>query len=116
MSVEEMAKPAVRAVPGWAILALACVGQGLVVLDVSIVNVALPAIRGDLGFDPAGLQWVVNAYALTFAGLLLLGGRAADHYGRKRVYLTGLGLFAAASLAGGLATSPGLLIAARAVQ
>jgi EmrB/QacA subfamily drug resistance transporter len=101
---------------GWLVLLLACLGQGLVVLDVSIVNVALPAIRGDLGFDPAGLQWVVNAYALTFAGLLLLGGRAADHFGHKRVFLAGLGVFALASLAGGLATAPGMLIAARAVQ
>jgi len=105
-----------RQVTGWPVLLLACLGQGLVVLDVSIVNVALPAIRGDLGFDAAGLQWVVNAYALTFAGLLLLGGRAADHYGHKRVFLTGLGLFALASLAGGLSTTPGILIAARAVQ
>jgi EmrB/QacA subfamily drug resistance transporter len=99
-----------------AVLILACLGQFLVVLDVSIVNVALPAIRTDLGFGPTGLQWVVNAYALTFAGFLLLGGRAADLFGRKRIYLLGLALFALASLAGGLATAPGALVAARSLQ
>ncbi|GAA3216902.1 MFS transporter [Actinocorallia longicatena] len=99
-----------------AVLLLACLGQFLVVLDVSIVNVALPAVRADLGFGATGLQWVVNAYALTFAGFLLLGGRAADLFGRKRVYLAGLALFALASLGGGLATTPGTLIAARSLQ
>ncbi|GAB2824601.1 MFS transporter [Actinocorallia aurea] len=98
------------------VLLVACLGQFLVVLDVSIVNVALPAIRAELGFDATGLQWVVNAYALTFAGFLLLGGRAADLFGQKRVYLAGLALFSVASLAGGLAGSPGLLVAARALQ
>jgi len=98
------------------ILALACLGQFMVVLDVAIVNVALPAMRNDLGFGPTGLQWVVNAYTLTFAGFLLLGGRAADLYGRRRMFLVGLALFTAASLVGGLAPTSGLLIAARAVQ
>jgi len=98
------------------ILALACVAQFMVVLDVSIVTVALPSIGRDLHYSPAGLQWVVNAYVLTFAGFLLLGGRAADLFGRRRVYLLGLGLFTAASLAGGLATESGWLTAARAVQ
>lgn len=104
------------AAPAWAVLAAVCAGQFLVVLDVSVVNVALPSIRTGLGLHEAGLQWVINAYALTFAGFLLLGGRAADLFGRKRVFLAGLLLFAVASLAGGIATEPWLLIAARAVQ
>lgn len=99
-----------------AVIVLACLGQFMVVLDVSIVNVALPAMRAELGFTETGLQWVVNAYALTFAGLMLLGGRAADLFGRKRVFLTGVSVFALASLLGGLATDPGLLIAARVLQ
>ena len=92
------------------------VAQFMVVLDATIVNVALPSIRVDLGFDATNLQWVVNAYTLLFGGFLLLGGRAADLLGRRRVFLTGLGLFASASLAGGFATSQDLLIAARAIQ
>ncbi|WP_081898268.1 MFS transporter [Herbidospora cretacea] len=99
-----------------AVIVLACLGQFMVVLDVSIVNVALPAMRAELGFTETGLQWVVNAYALTFAGLMLLGGRAADLFGRKRVFLTGVSVFALASLLGGLASDPGLLIAARVLQ
>ncbi|WP_232327341.1 MFS transporter [Herbidospora yilanensis] len=98
------------------VIVLACLGQFMVVLDVSIVNVALPAMRAELGFTETGLQWVVNAYALTFAGLMLLGGRAADLFGRKRVFLTGVSVFALASLLGGMATDPGLLIAARVLQ
>ncbi|HEY2442547.1 MAG TPA: MFS transporter [Streptosporangiaceae bacterium] len=98
------------------ILALACVAQFMVVLDVSIVNVALPSIGRDLHYSPAGLQWVVNAYVLTFAGFLLLGGRAADLFGRRRVFVAGLGLFTVASLAGGVAQTAGWLTAARAVQ
>ncbi|PRX43876.1 EmrB/QacA subfamily drug resistance transporter [Prauserella shujinwangii] len=97
-------------------LALACTAQFMVVLDLSVVNVALPAVRVALGFDQVGLQWVVTAYALAFAGFLLLGGRLADLYGRGRVFVAGLGVFAAASLVGGLATTPGTLVAARAVQ
>ncbi|WP_410582767.1 MFS transporter [Amycolatopsis sp. lyj-108] len=88
----------------------------MVVLDISVVNVALPSIQRALGFDEAGLQWVVNAYALTFAGFLLLGGRLADLFGRKRLFALGLAVFSGASLAGGLADSAPLLIAARAVQ
>jgi EmrB/QacA subfamily drug resistance transporter len=88
----------------------------MVILDATIVNVALPAIRTDLGFDDASLQWVINAYTLVFGGFLLLGGRAADLLGRRRVFLAGLGLFGAASLAGGFAASEGTLVAARAVQ
>src|SRR5580700_2974050 len=98
------------------VLALACVAQFMVVLDVSIVTVALPSIGRDLHYSPGGLQWVVNAYVLTFAGFLLLGGRAADLFGRRRVYLFGIALFTAASLAGGIATDSAWLTAARAVQ
>src|ERR1700753_3986310 len=87
------------------ILALACVAQFMVVLDVSIVNVALPKIQADLHYSATGLQWVVNAYVLTFAGFLLLGGRAADLFGRRRVFLAGLAMFSFASLLGGIAQS-----------
>jgi EmrB/QacA subfamily drug resistance transporter len=97
-------------------LVLCCLAQFMVILDVSIVNVALPSIREDLGFTATDLQWVVNAYTLTFAGFLLLGGRAADLLGRRRVFVAGLLLFAFASLLGGLSTSQGLLIGARALQ
>jgi EmrB/QacA subfamily drug resistance transporter len=99
-----------------ATLILSCLAQFMVILDVSVVNVALPSIRHALHFSEANLQWVVNAYTVTFAGFLLLGGRAADLLGRRRVFSAGLILFAAASLAGGLATSQGTLIAARLVQ
>ena len=96
------------------VLVLCCLAQFMVILDVSIVNVALPSISADLGFSGADLQWVVNAYTLTFAGFLLLGGRAADLLGHRKVFVAGLLLFAAASLAGGLAPSQGVLVAARA--
>jgi EmrB/QacA subfamily drug resistance transporter len=109
-------RPRTEDVPAAMILALACLAQFMVVLDVSIVNVALPSIRNDLHYSAAGLQWVVNAYVLTFAGFLLLGGRAADLFGRRRIFLLGLGLFTVASLVGGLAQSSGLLTAARAAQ
>ncbi len=99
-----------------ATLLLACLAQFMVILDVSVVNVALPAIRGGLHFSEQNLQWVVNAYTVTFAGFLLLGGRAADLLGRRRVFVAGLVLFALASLAGGLAQTQAQLIAARAVQ
>jgi EmrB/QacA subfamily drug resistance transporter len=105
-----------RRVPDWVVLSIACVAQFMVVLDVSIVNVALPSIGRDLSYSPTGLQWVVNAYVLTFAGFLLLGGRAADLFGRRRVYLFGLSLFTLASLAGGLAQNSAWLTTARAVQ
>jgi EmrB/QacA subfamily drug resistance transporter len=102
--------------PDGVVLAMACVAQFMVVLDVSIVTVALPSIGRDLHYTASGLQWVVNAYVLTFAGFLLFGGRAADLFGRRRIYLFGLGLFTVASLAGGVAQSPGWLTAARAAQ
>lgn len=98
------------------ILLLACLGNFMVVLDVAVVNVALPAMRADLGFSATGLQWVVNAYTLTYAGFLLLGGRTADLFGRRRMFLIALLLFTAASLVCGLAPTAGTLIAARAVQ
>ncbi|MDP9843468.1 MFS transporter [Streptosporangium lutulentum] len=102
--------------PAWSIVGLVCLAQFMMVLDVSIVNVALPAMESDLRLSVEGLQWVVNGYILTFAGFLLLGGRAADLYGRRRTFVAGLAVFAIASLAGGLATTPELLIAARAIQ
>ncbi|MDN3289323.1 MFS transporter [Streptomyces thermocarboxydus] len=108
--------PARTAPPVWLVVALACAGQFLVVLDISVVNVALPSVRGGLGLDEQGLQWVVNAYSIAFAGFMLLGGRAGDLYGRKRMFLVGLGLFTLASLAGGLAQEGWQLLVARAVQ
>ncbi|MFC9594252.1 MFS transporter [Streptomyces sp. NPDC056944] len=100
----------------WTVVLTACAGQFLVVLDVSVVNVALPSMRADLGLSAAGLQWVISAYAIAFAGFMLLGGRAADLYGRKAMFLLGLGLFTAASVAGGLAQEGWQLVAGRAVQ
>jgi EmrB/QacA subfamily drug resistance transporter len=105
-----------RMVPAWLVLGLVCIGQFMVVLDASIVNVALPSIQRDLHFSTSGLQWIVNAYTLTFAGFLLLGGRAADLYGRRRVFLVGLALFTVSSLLGGMAQSQAWLISARALQ
>ncbi|MDJ1133415.1 MFS transporter [Streptomyces iconiensis] len=113
ISSDDTASPPPRL---WAVVLAACAGQFLVVLDVSVVNVALPSMRADLALSGSGLQWVVNAYTLTFAGLMLLGGRAADLFGRKRVFLLGLALFTAASLVGGLAQEPWQLLAARALQ
>src|SRR5579871_6802602 len=108
--------PAGRHVPDGVILAIACVAQFMVVLDVSIVNVALPSIGHDLHYNSTGLQWVVNAYVLTFAGFLLLGGRAADLFRRRSAYVAGIGLFTVASLVGGLAQNSTWLTAARAAQ
>lgn len=102
--------------PAWVVITLACAGQFLVVLDVSVVNVALPSMRADLGLTAPGLQWVVNAYAIAFAGFMLLGGRAGDLYGRRRMFLLGLALFTVASLGGGLAQEGWELLVARAVQ
>jgi MFS family permease len=101
--------------PGAALLVIA-VAQLMVVLDATVVYVALPRIQRSLGFSNSGLEWVITAYALTFGGLLLLGGRAGDLLGRRRMFVAGLLLFSAASLAGGFATSPTWLLTARAVQ
>src|SRR5689334_2552034 len=100
----------------WYALALIVAAQFMVVLDVAIVNVALPSIRSDLGFSQESLQWVVSAYAIFFGGVLLLGGRLADLLGRRRLFVGGLVLFAASSLLCGIAWSEGSLIAFRAVQ
>ena len=105
-----------RRVPSVGILPLMAVAEFMLTLDLSIVNVALPAIRGDLGFSPSSLQWVVNGYALTFAGFLLLGGRAADLFGGRLVFLGALSVFTIASLACGLATADWALVASRVVQ
>ena len=105
-----------RHAPDWVILTVACVAQFMVVLDVSIVNVALPRMSHDLHFTYTSAQWVVNAYVLTFAGFLLLGGRAADIFGRRRVYLTGLAIFTIASIGAGFAATGGQMIAVRALQ
>jgi EmrB/QacA subfamily drug resistance transporter len=100
----------------WVVLVLICVAQFMVILDATIVNVALPSIQQDLDLSESNLQWIVNAYALVFGGFLLLGGRAGDLLGRKRVFLVGLVIFTAASLLDGLSSSEGMLIGARALQ
>jgi EmrB/QacA subfamily drug resistance transporter len=100
----------------WLALALLCSAYFMVILDVSIVNVALPSIQADLHFKPDDLQWVLSAYALTFGGFLLLGGRVADVLGRRVVFMSGVAVFTLASLVCGLSGSEGMLIAARAVQ
>jgi EmrB/QacA subfamily drug resistance transporter len=100
----------------WLILVIACLAQFMVVLDATIVNVALPSIQRGLHFSAANLQWVVNAYTLIFGGFLLLGGRAADLIGRKRLFMAGIALFSLASLLNGLAQSPTMLIVGRGLQ
>ena len=100
----------------WLALIVLCCGSLMIVLDSTIVNVALPSIRQDLGFSEASLAWVVNAYLLTFGGFLLLGGRLGDLFGQRRLFLIGIALFTAASLGCGLANSQHLLVAARTVQ
>src|SRR5213080_3284763 len=100
----------------WLALMVVCCGSLMIVLDTTIVNVALPSIRTDLGFSQTSLAWVVNAYLLTFGGFLLLGGRLGDLYGHRRLFLGGIALFTLASLACGLSTTQGLLVGARAVQ
>ena len=100
----------------WPTLALLCVAQFVVVLDATIVAIALPSIQRDLGFSQASLQWVISAYTLVFGGFLMLAGRAADLYGRRKLFMVGLALFSAASVACGLATSPLALVAFRVAQ
>lgn len=105
-----------RVVNPWTIFSVAAVAQFMVVLDASIMNVALPTIQTALHFAPGDLQWVINIYTLTFGGFLLLGGRAGDLFGRRRLFMAGLILFSLASLAGGLAQNAGWLVVARGVQ
>jgi EmrB/QacA subfamily drug resistance transporter len=100
----------------WLALMVLCLGDLMIVLDTTIVNVALPSIRGDLGFSETSLAWVVNAYLLTFGGFLLLGGRLGDLFGHRRLFLVGVSLFTVASVVCGLSTTQGLLVGARAVQ
>jgi EmrB/QacA subfamily drug resistance transporter len=100
----------------WIALIILCLGDLMIVLDTTIVNVALPSIRTDLGFSQTSLAWVVNAYLLTFGGFLLLGGRLGDLFGHRRLFLAGITLFTLSSLACGLSSSQGLLVGARAVQ
>ena len=100
----------------WLALVVLCVGMLMIVLDVTVVNVALPSIQNDLGFSQSSLAWVVNAYLISFGGLLLLAGRLGDLVGRKRVFMLGLALFTVASLLCGIAQSQGMLIAARFAQ
>src|SRR5512139_3558542 len=100
----------------WLALYILCLGVLMIVLDSTIVNVALPSIREDLHFTETSLVWVVNAYMLTFGGFLLLGGRLGDLFGSRKLFLIGLVFFTAASVGCGLANSQGMLIAARAIQ
>src|SRR4051812_37941787 len=100
----------------WAVLVVVCLAQFMVVLDATIVNVALPSIQRGLDFSNANLQWVINSYTLMFGGFLLLGGRAADFFGRRRLFLAGVAVFSAASLINGLATSSEMLIVGRGLQ
>src|SRR3712207_6633784 len=100
----------------WLALYVLCLGDLMIVLDGTIVNVALPSIRDDLGFSQTSLAWVVNAYLLTYGGFLLLGGRLGDLFGHRRLFLIGITLFTAASLACGVASSQEFLVIARAVQ
>ena len=100
----------------WLALYVLCLGDLMIVLDTTIVNVALPSIRQDLNFSQTSLAWVVNAYLLTFGGFLLLGGRLGDLFGHRRLFLIGISLFTVASVACGISTTQGLLVAARAVQ
>src|SRR5215208_2816658 len=105
-----------RASSPWLVLCLVCIAQFMVILDATVVNVALPSIQEDLGMDDAELQWVVNSYTLIFGGFLLLGGRAGDLLGRKKVFLAGIVVFTLASLLNGLATTSEWLILARGLQ
>src|SRR3954462_15409966 len=100
----------------WLALYTLCIGSLMIVLDMTVVNVALPSIKEDLGFSDSSLAWVVNAYLLTYGGFLLLGGRLGDLFGHRRLFLAGITLFTLSSLVCGLATSQGMLVVARAVQ
>jgi EmrB/QacA subfamily drug resistance transporter len=113
---ENVEVPPSGEVSRWLVLVLVCLAQFMVILDATIVNVALPSIEKDLGFSQTSLQWVINSYTLLFGGFLLLGGRAGDLIGRKKVFLAGVIVFSAASLLNGLATTSGMLVAFRGVQ
>src|SRR5947199_7430649 len=106
----------VRSTNRWIALVVLCVGVLMIILDATVVNVALPSIQSDLGFSQSNLAWVVNAYLIAFGGLLLLAGRLGDLVGRRRIFLIGLTIFTAASLLCGLAQSQEVLIGARFVQ
>lgn len=114
--VDEIVLPAERREGRWLALIVLCLGSLMIVLDTTIVNVALPSIRASLGFSETSLAWVVNAYLLTFGGFLMLGGRLGDLFGHRRLFLIGIALFTLASLACGLAMSQGFLVAARGIQ
>jgi EmrB/QacA subfamily drug resistance transporter len=105
-----------RTINPWVVLTLVCMAQFMVILDATVVNVALPSIKRGLSFSDTDLQWIVNGYTLTFGGFLLLGGRAGDLFGRQRIFLAGLVIFSVASLVNGFAQSPTMLIVGRAVQ
>src|SRR5437763_12458130 len=109
------ARPALRVDPN-AVLAIVAVAQFMVILDATIVNVALPTIQRDVGFSEQSLSWVLNAYTLIFGGFLLLGGRLADRLGRRRLFVAGIVLFSGASLLCGVSQSEGMLLAARGLQ
>src|SRR6266849_4811671 len=113
---DDLAPTTGRSSGRWFALIVLCLGALMIVLDTTIVNVALPSIRQDLGFSATSLAWVVNAYLLTFGGFLLLGGRLGDLFGHRRLFLVGIALFTAASVACGVSTTQGLLVSARAVQ
>ena len=108
--------PRAGATNRWLVLVIVCLAQFMVILDATVVNVALPSIQADLGFTAANLQWVINSYTLMFGGFLLLGGRAGDLFGRRRLFLMGVAIFSFASLLNGLATSDTWLVAARGLQ
>src|SRR2546430_10998600 len=100
----------------WLALYVLCLGSLMIVLDMTVVNVALPSIRQDLGFSESSLAWVVNAYLLTYGGFLLLGGRLGDLFGHRRLFLAGIALFTFASLAGGISTTQWMPVTARTVH
>jgi EmrB/QacA subfamily drug resistance transporter len=114
--LEAAPAPQSHEVSPWFVLVLVCLAQFMVVLDATIVNVALPSIQEDLGFSATELQWVINSYTLVFGGFLLLGGRAADLVGRRKLFVAGVVVFSVASLLNGLSTSAGMLVAARGLQ
>src|ERR1051326_2074334 len=113
---DDLAPVTARSSGRWFALMVLCLGALMIVLDTTIVNVALPSIRQDLGFSETSLAWVVNAYLLTFGGFLLLGGRLGDLFGHRRLFLLGISLFTVASIGCGLSRSEGFLVGARAVQ